>query len=52
MSNFYCLECDKIQRHLTIEKIIKSGLWILRCNVCGTDQKFTQEDYVRMPKGV
>lgn len=32
--------------------VVATGTTILRCSVCGEDQKFTQEDYVKLPKGV
>ena len=49
MSNFYCLECDKIQRHFNMGIIIKERKVILRCSVCGKDQSFAEEDYVKVP---
>ena len=52
MSNFYCLKCDKLTRHFTMGTVILTGTNILRCSVCGEDQQFTKEDYVKMPKNV
>jgi len=33
-------------------KVVATGTTILRCSICGKDQEFTQEDYVKMPKDV
>ena len=52
MNNFYCFNCDKIQGHFNMGTIIESGTILLKCSVCETNQKFTQEDYVKMPKGL
>ena len=50
MSYFYCFKCDKLQPHIIIDKIIETSTTLLKCNVCGEEQKFTQEDYVKIPK--
>ena len=52
MSNFYCFKCDKLQKHFTMGTVVTTCSILLRCSICGEDQQFTEEDYVKMPKSV